>query len=329
MRKKITKRKLKLYADGGMMGSAGMSMGDPYMMAAQAGGAVMKGAAPIPRQLAEQGLTPQEINEKWSMNPYLDAELSGLENQMDIAGSAMSMDVSGIMKGVGNAITDYNDISGKISNTSGLSGMEKTYLRADQLLNTIPGTGILGQAYRGIGRVFGGGDIQDKFKKTQAQEYKQNRFAASRTNTPITLNALGGKLSNAQTMDQFNPDMALNTYENGGSHSQNTNGGIPQGMSTDGSLNTVEEGESRVGDYIFSNRLKLKNPELVNLGSKLKNKTFSDVSKKLYKEVEERPNDSISKRTWKANIGKLIAANEYAKMNELDSNEFGCGGKIK
>ena len=46
-------------------------------------------------------------------------------------------------------------------------------------------------------------------------------------------------------------------FENGGSHDQNPNGGIPQGVGLNGKQNLVEEGETKWSDYIFSNAINL------------------------------------------------------------------------
>lgn len=54
-------------------------------------------------------------------------------------------------------------------------------------------------------------------------------------------------------------DEGLVEFAGGGTHEQNSNGGIPQGYDNQGNLNTVEEGETKYafddGEYIFSNRI--------------------------------------------------------------------------
>lgn len=54
----------------------------------------------------------------------------------------------------------------------------------------------------------------------------------------------------------------LTNFEGGGTHQENSLGGIPIGRGSNGKLNTVEEGETRYGfddgDYIFSNRINTK-----------------------------------------------------------------------
>ena len=46
-------------------------------------------------------------------------------------------------------------------------------------------------------------------------------------------------------------------FENGGTHEQNSLGGIPQGMGANGKPNFVEEGETKFEDYIFSNNINM------------------------------------------------------------------------
>jgi hypothetical protein len=56
-------------------------------------------------------------------------------------------------------------------------------------------------------------------------------------------------------------DDRFNQFSGGGTHEQNPNGGIPQGMGSNGKLNTVEEDETSYdfpeGKFIFSNRIKI------------------------------------------------------------------------
>lgn len=53
----------------------------------------------------------------------------------------------------------------------------------------------------------------------------------------------------------------LTQFNTGGMHHQNPLGGIPQGLGSNGKINSVEEGETKYkfkdGEYIFSNRTKL------------------------------------------------------------------------
>lgn len=44
-------------------------------------------------------------------------------------------------------------------------------------------------------------------------------------------------------------------YESGGTHEQNSLGGIPQGIGANGKMNLVEEGETKWNNYVFSNSI--------------------------------------------------------------------------
>lgn len=142
--------------------------------------------------------------------------------------------------------------------------------------------------------------------------------------------AYGGEFSNGLT--EFNA---------GGSHEENPNGGVMQGIGQNGQPNLVEENETKHGDYVFSDRLKL-TKEMVeqnNLPKNLVNKTFAYASKSLSKEAKEKPNDPIQKNTTKAYLSKLTSIQdtlkskmeEKAKIEQSDAesnnqiNQLGLG----
>lgn len=104
----------------------------------------------------------------------------------------------------------------------------------------------------------------------------------------------------------------LNYIGTGGSHEQNPNGGIQQGIAPDGLPNLVEEGEVIWnGDYVFSKRLKV--PKAVRNKYKLrgtKPMSFADAALEFNKEMEERPNDPISKRGRDGMLAKLAEVQE-------------------
>ena len=76
--------------------------------------------------------------------------------------------------------------------------------------------------------------------------------------------SLGGKLGINQygqggSMGRADVDKELNNFEGGGTHEQNSLGGIPLGVGSNGKPNSVEENETafelKSGKYIFSDRL--------------------------------------------------------------------------
>lgn len=104
--------------------------------------------------------------------------------------------------------------------------------------------------------------------------------------------AFGGDLlSNGTAWDN-----GLTFIGNGGTHEANPYNGVPMGMDNQGVPNLVEEGEVIWNDYVFSKRLKV--PKTFREKYKLGNDdslSFADAAKKFSQEMEERPNDPISK----------------------------------
>lgn len=107
----------------------------------------------------------------------------------------------------------------------------------------------------------------------------------------------------------------LEYINNGSTHENNILGGVPMGSDRDGIPNLVEEGETIWNDYVFSNRLKV--PETLTDKYKLsKDITFAEASKKLGKEIEETPNDPISKRTFNFFMQDLQQSQEEVKAKK-------------
>ena len=107
----------------------------------------------------------------------------------------------------------------------------------------------------------------------------------------------------------------LEYINNGSTHENNILGGVPMGSDRDGIPNLVEEGETIWNDYVFSNRLKV--PETLTDKYKLsKDITFAEASKKLGKEIEETPNDPISKRTFNFFMNDLQQSQEEVKAKK-------------
>lgn len=107
----------------------------------------------------------------------------------------------------------------------------------------------------------------------------------------------------------------LEYINNGHTHSENPYGGVPMGSDRNGTPNLVEENETIWNDYVFSNRLKV--PETLTDKYKLsKDITFAEASKKLGKEIEETPNDPISKRTFNSFMQDLQQSQEEVKAKK-------------
>jgi hypothetical protein len=82
----------------------------------------------------------------------------------------------------------------------------------------------------------------------------------------------------------------LTEFNGGGTHEENPLGGIPQGQAPDGSMNSVEQGESKKGNFIYSNRIAL-DKDLVkqfNLPGYVANKSVSAASKAIDDKFKDR-----------------------------------------
>lgn len=155
------------------------------------------------------------------------------------------------------------------------------------------------------------------------QEYARHILANKEDYSP-TLIKRANFARNATKWNAFGGD--LNTYggtynggleyiDNGGTHEQNPFNGVPMGTDRNGTPNLVEEGETIWNDYVFSNRLKV--PETLTKKYKLnKDITFAEASKKLGKEIEETPNDPISKRTFNSFMQDLQQSQEEVKAKK-------------
>lgn len=133
----------------------------------------------------------------------------------------------------------------------------------------------------------------------------------------------GGNFSNGVTI-----------VDNGGTHEQNSNNGVPMGVDQNGTPNLVEEGEVKFNDYVYSNRLSAnaKLMESYKLPTKFAKNTFASIAEKISKESSERPNDSISKRGLISGMTRLMQAQEEIrsiKPTASSGKKFALGGSVK
>lgn len=186
------------------------------------------------------------------------------------------------------------------------------------LLNTATSAGMGALTGGPVGALLGGGSalLSGLLSPKREEENKQ-------INNPIVpklkLAALGG--------DTNTNNNGFSEITTGGTHEVNPFGGVPISFSSSG-VNMAEEGETKHGSYIFSNRLKLESPETFGLHSKYKNRSYADVSKKYVN--EERPHDVIASKTSEQMLDRLKKANDSSRTESLDSivNIFKDGGQL-
>ena len=241
----------------------------------------------------------------------------------------------------------YNDIRGGSNGQRLMSTLGSTIQGVSSGAQIGGGWGALAGGVAGLGSAIGGiftGNAKAK-KKTAAlnsQIAEANNRAAMSLNNNIDnvdattdLNMLanyaayGGGFTHGTNWDN-----GLTFFDEGNSHEENPNGGVMVGVDQEGTPNMVEEGEVRWKDYIFSDRLKVKENKLeqFSLPTRYKGKTFAEISKKLSQESDERPNDPISKAGLEDGLNKLMQLQEMERQKKLSrqqsqsNNMFDIGG---
>ena len=132
--------------------------------------------------------------------------------------------------------------------------------------------------------------------------------------TPFSTFALGGDMQ-TNGADWSNGLTHINA---GGTHEESPYEGVQMGISREnGQPNLVEEGETIFDDYVFSRRIKpdARTKKKFHVG-KNADISFADLSKKLEKESEERPNDAISQASLTKQMHELAEEQERQKQEQ-------------
>ena len=116
--------------------------------------------------------------------------------------------------------------------------------------SVIPGWGTV------AGTIIGGGTAiaSEMMGQNVAEKAETETERANTLNKIATASSGGGSYVNANG-NEVNPYAMggdLQTIDAGGSHEQNPNGGIMVGIGANGKPNTVEEGETKFGDIVYS-----------------------------------------------------------------------------
>jgi len=130
-------------------------------------------------------------------------------------------------------------------------------------------------------------------------------------------NELNPKYNNYLNMRQYAQGGDLTRFDEGGTHESSPLGGVPQGVSPDGKQNTVEQGESKKGNFIYSNRIALDKGlvKQFNLPNYVAGKSVSDASKAIDDKFKDRA-DKYAQETKKTLLDRLSSAQEYLKEQE-------------
>lgn len=137
--------------------------------------------------------------------------------------------------------------------------------------------------------------------------------------------AFGGELG-TNGADFTNGLLQINE---GGTHAQNPYDGVPMGVDSEGVPNLVEEGETIYNNYVFSDRIKVPTSVCKELGlgkDSKKGLTYAEASKKLAKESEQRPNDSISRAGLDTSLSRLAETQEFERQKKNSKEYMGLAG---
>ena len=200
----------------------------------------------------------------------------------------------------------------------------------------------LGVVTSGIGSIFG------KIKANR-EAHRVNRLA--RYVEDYNVENLTNRFENLRT-DQLSNNMrnfaafggSLNTYaeggnlhtngadwdtgimdvNSGGTHEENPYDGVQVSADEQGTPNLVEEGEVIYNDYVYSNRMEVPEEVLSAIGIKGRKKgmTFADAAKKVEKDLNERPNDPITKRGVEASMQILAEAQEEERQMQQQQEQM-------
>lgn len=113
-------------------------------------------------------------------------------------------------------------------------------------------------------------------------------------------------------MTRYAQNGGLTRFDTGGTHSQNPNGGINIGNN-----NSVEENETKSGNFVYSNRIFLDSNVVsqYNLPKSLVGKSVADATKLIDNKFKGR-NDKISQSTKNSMLSKVAEAQESMKPPE-------------
>jgi hypothetical protein len=100
-------------------------------------------------------------------------------------------------------------------------------------------------------------NVADPFERPSVEKDNTNINVPKVNTSLLNLKTFGGEVNKG--VDYYEPN--INEFNTGGSHSTNPHGGIPQGMGSNGKVNTVQQGETSfklpTGKFIFSNDIDL------------------------------------------------------------------------
>ena len=290
-------------------------------------------------ELTGQKSDPQE--DRYQQNRYM---LGGMLEQLgEVGGNAeTATSGAGAAEGGGPGIGAYVGAAGTALSlgkmafskpdvdTSGMTVPEEVPSKGSAALSGAMQGASAGMAFgpwgAAIGGVIGGAAGIVGNKKAKEAEGKAHRNYYSRIHDKATNAYEYGGLMESSDASPINGAAELVTmFENGGTHEQNSLGGIPQGMGANGKPNLVEEGETKFEDYIFSNNIRMDGTIIdqkdveeskYKKGGMLKRADGSYSKRGLWDNI--RANKGSGKKPTKAMLAQERKINRKEEGGELD-----------
>lgn len=146
--------------------------------------------------------------------------------------------------------------------TSGMTAPEEIPSKGSAALSGAMAGASAGMAFgpwgAAIGGVIGGAaGLMGNAKAEKAQDKAHLNYTSMRHDKATNAYEYGGSIKSPDASPVNGAAELVTMFENGGTHEQNSLGGIPQGMGANGKPNLVEEGETKFEDYIFSNNINM------------------------------------------------------------------------
>ena len=269
---------------------ASVSGGNPYAMAA---GAIIGGASSNIGSLRSIGLAKKRAKEATALgirtNNRLNSTFANAAQQLDTIDSRNYLNNEAVFAANGGNIHIAKSKKGTFTAAATKHNMGVQEFASKVLAN------------------------KDNYSPTMVKKANFAKNASKWHEDGGYLFDAGGNLMSTHGGDFTN---GITYVDEGGTHEENPNNGVPMGVDNNGTPNLVEEGEVVYNDYVFSNRLSPDKEMLkqYNLPSNYENYSFAKIANELSAESKERMNDPISIAGLQESMAKLHDAQENYKL---------------
>lgn len=159
--------------------------------------------------------------------------------------------------------------------------------------------------------------LLEKFNSEEIRGMLNSTVYNDNSKNNIHFAAQGGYINQNTNMNRYAQGGDLTQFNEGGLHSQNPLGGVPIGNN-----NSVEQGETKQNNFVYSNRIFLDSNIVsqYNLPKSLIGKSVADATKYIDDKFKGR-NDKISQSTKNGMLSKIAEAQEAMKPQEPETEQ--------